>query len=532
MTKRILESMLVAFLAFPSAPLLAQTQTQTTAISASAAAKSAAAGPAYRRDSRGASGATDGPAKSAPDDNPSHKLGSLVVNVDWRFRTEVWDWFQPSSGQNAYAFEHSLLRIGLGQKSENLEWFFEGAQDAILGLPDQAIVPGVQGQLGLGGTYYAANGGGQNNANAFVRQAFIGFKVPVLGKLRLGRFGFLDGAEVIPVDRTLATIVNTRIKQRLIGDFGFSAVGRSFDGAELSVNAGKNNFTLLAARPTRGVFQIDANGELDADLFYGSFTVPVVLRNADGELRIFALGYVDERGNVLKTDNRPLASRAADQYHIRIGTYGADYVYVFRTHDHGIFDFLVWGALQNGSWGLQTQRSEAFVGEFGWQPQLGAISVLHPWLRAGYSYGSGDSNPTDGVHGTFFQVLPTPRAYARFPFYNMMNNEDFFGSAMFRLRHSIAIQSELHALRLANSQDLWYLGGGAFQPHTFGYVGRPSGGSRSLANVWDLSMNVPLGHGFDVTTYYAHAWGKSVIKGIYPLGASAQFGYVETNFHF
>lgn len=478
---------------------------------------------------------TDPPPASAAKPSPQpaqepHKLGPLNLTVNWRFRTEAWDWFEPSlPAQNAYAFEHLLLRIGLGQKSENFEWFFEGAQDAIIELPTTAVLSGRSGQLGLGATYFVANGDGQNNANGFVRQAYLGFTLPATAKLRLGRFTFLDGAEVAPKDKSVATLVNTRVSQRLIGDFGFSAVGRSYDGAQLAFNTSSGNFTLLGARPTRGVYQIDAMGELNVDLFYGAWNVPVSLSNSSGLFRLFSLGYVDERSSVLKTDNRSAALRAVDHQHIRIGTYGADYVHVFRTQNHGQYDFLFWGAVQNGSWGVLTHRAGAFVAEAGWQPE---IHVLNPWFRAGYSYGSGDSNSTDGRQGTFFQVLPTPRPYARFPFYNMMNNEDFFGSSMFRLPHSLVFRSELHALRLANVNDLWYAGGGAFQPHTFGYTGRASGGDRSLANVWDISIDVPLRYGFALTTYYAHAWGKSLVHSIYPAGTNAQFGYVETNFHF
>ena len=483
--------------------------------------------PSAPEKSPGASAAT--PAKGIPSTANSHKLGPLNLTVNWRFRTEAWDWFQPTSGQNAYAFEHSLLRIGIGQKNEAFEWMLEGAQDAIVDLPTGALQPGRPGQLGLGATYFAANGNGQNNVNGFVKQAYMGFKLPANGNLRLGRFVFLDGAEVAPKDKTLATLVNTRITARLIGDFGFSAVQRSFDGVKLAFDAGQSNLTLLGARPTRGVYQIDGMGEVNVDLFYGAYTVPVASHSGAGELRIFSLGYVDERGAVLKTDNRPLAARTADKSHIRIGTYGADYVHVFRTNRSGQFDFLLWGAVQNGSWGVQHHRAGAFAGEFGWQP---AVHALSPWFSAGYSYGSGDSNPADTTHKTFFQVLPTPRLYDRFPFYNMMNNEDFYGTAVFYLPLSLAIRSEIHALRLASAQDLWYGGGGAFQPHTFGYSGRSSGGSRSLANVWDISLDCPLRYGISLTTYYAHAWGKSVVASIYPTGSNAQFGYVETNFRF
>jgi hypothetical protein len=467
--------------------------------------------------------------KPAPSAGSPHKLGPLDFTVNWRFRTEAWDFFEPSKGQNAYAFEHSLLKIGIGQKFEAFEWLVEGAADGIFDLPPSAVQAAPLGQLGLGGTYFAANGNVRNTASGFLKQAYVGFKLPAKGNVRLGRFTFLDGAEIHPKDKTLATLISTRIAQRLIGDFSFSAVQRSFDGMQLGFDAGNSNFTFFGARPTEGVYQMRGMDELDINLFYGAFNLPITTKNNAGELRVFAIGYMDDRAGVLKTDNRSTAVRTADKGQIRIGTYGIDYVHVLHTDHAGQFDVLGWGAFQSGGWGVQTQQAEAAVGEIGWQPP---VPVINPWFSAGYSYGSGDSNPNDNIHGTFFQIMPTPRPYDRFPFYNMMNNEDFYGSATFRLPRSFAVRSELHALRLANAKDLWYGGGGAFQSNTFGYTSRPSGGARSLANVWDVSLDVPLKYGFSITTYYGYAWGKSVIANIFPAGTGAQFGYVETNFRF
>jgi hypothetical protein len=446
---------------------------------------------------------------------------------------EGWDWFEGNSGQNSYAFPHSLLRVAIGQESKRLDWQVEAAQDLILMLPRDAAVAAPQGQLGLGGTYYAANGNGRNNANAFIKQAYVQINHLGQGKLRLGRFEYLDGTEVKPKDATLAALVQTRIAQRLIGNFGWSAVGRSYDGVQFSYNFHQNNVTFLASRPTRGVYQIDGMGELDVDLFYGTLTVPVQYDHGAGEFRAFGVGYVDHRRRLVKTDNRPGTSKCpsvpADCSMIEIGTYGGDYVHVFNTAASGKFNFLVWGAFQTGSWGNLTQRAGAFVGEFGWQPP---VKTLKPWLSAGYSYGSGDGNSTDSVHGTFFQVLPTPRLYARFPFYDMENNEDFYGSLNVRPHAKLAVRSELHALRLADKTDLWYVGGGAFQPKTFGYTGRPSNGNRSLANVWDLSADYQVTRTFAVGLYYGHAWGKAVIASIYPKDRNGQLAYVETNLRF
>jgi len=443
--------------------------------------------------------------KQNPAGTGKHKLGPVEVSVNWRTRAEDWNWFEGNQGSSRYALGDSLLQITVGQTGDRFDWRLEAAQATLLGLPSNAVVPAPQGQLGLGGTYFAANGDQRNNASAFVKQAFVQFKDRGRN-FRIGRFEFFDGLEIQPKDTTLATLVQTRVSQRLIANFGFSAVQRSFDGVQFSWNFGQRNLTLFAARPTAGVFQVDGMCELDIDVYYGAFTLPVESKHGEAELRVFSLGYIDHRTVVAKTDNRPQAARAADHGEIKIGTYGADYLQVFNTMASGKFDFLAWGAIQNGSWGLLTQRSASFVGEFGWQPQ---VRALQPWFSAGYSYGSGDDNPNDSRNTTFFQVLTTPRLYARFPFYNMMNNEDFYATLNLHPSGRLLLRSELHALRLASAADLWYLGGGAFQRQTFGYTGRPSSGNRGLANVWDLSADYQL-RALGAPLFITHTHGARV----------------------
>jgi len=50
-------------------------------------------------------------------------------------------------------------------------------------------------------------------------------------------------------------------------------------------------------------------------------------------------------------------------------------------------------------------------------------SEEYAMVRGG-SFAARENKPSDDQHNTFFQVLPTPRVYARFPFYNLMNNKD------------------------------------------------------------------------------------------------------------
>jgi len=457
------------------------------------------------------------------------KVGSLDLTVTWRSRAELWNWFEGNTGNSDYGLGHSQLRVGIGQKHKRADWFVEIEQPTIFALPDNAVAPAPLGQLGLGGTYYVANGNSTNNASLFLKQAYVQLKDLGKSNVKVGRFEFFDGVEARSSDALVTGIVQTRIAHRLISNFGFTAVQRTFDGAQFQWNSGSHNVTAFGGRPTEGIFQVDGMKEVDVQAYYGAYNKSVKTANGAGSFRVFGIGYIDTRTTVLKTDNRPAAVRAADQNDIKVGTWGADYVHVFHTKDAGTWDVLGWGVVQTGAWGNLTQQAGAFVAEAGWQS---TSSPLKPWISGGYSYGSGDSNPNDTKNGTFFQLLTTPRQYARFPFYNMMNNEDAYATLNIRPAPKLAVRSEFHSLKLANAADLWYAGGGIFQDSTFGFQGRPSNGHADLAAVWDISGDYPLTRHLNLSLYYSYASGGGVISTIYPKNANGQFGYVETTVHF
>ncbi len=447
---------------------------------------------------------------------------SLKVTVSERLRFESWDWFDSSAGDGSYGFLASQLRLGLSQQKKKWAWQVELQQPTLLGLPQNAIAPAPQGQLGLGASYFVANDSQQHAAGVFLKQAFVRFHFQgAASSVRLGRFEFVEGAETSPQDPTLAALKRERIAHRLIGNFAFSHVGRSMDGVHFVRATEATNFTFLGARATEGVFQLDGNGELDVDVLYGALTRRRGRPQA-GEWRVFALHYHDGR-RALKTDNRPAAVRSADTSNLRITTLGAHYVDTFAVGG-GKADVLLWGAAQFGDWGVQRHRAAAIAAEAGYQPPW---DKLKPWIRLGYFRSSGDGDPADGQHSTFFQVLPTPRIYARFPFYNLMNSEDFFAQLWLRPHPRLTLRSDVHGLRLSHRNDLWYLGGGAFQQRSFGYVGRSSGGGRSLATLADVSADYQVSKQFTLSGYLGAALGRRVVSSTYTHGGNARFSYVE-----
>jgi len=459
------------------------------------------------------------------------KLGDITVTGTFRARGYGWNWFEPPSGDSQYAYSGNLLRVNLTEQRKGWEWTAELAAPFLLGLPDNATATAPQGALGLGSNYYSANGNSQYSGMVFPKQLFVRFKglgPSEASSLQLGRFEFNDGAELVPKNATLATLKHDRISQRLIGAFGWSDAGRSFDGVRFSYSKAANDFTVLAATPTRGVFQTDGWGWNRAAFGYAAFTHEWGHGKHAADSRLFVLDYGDWR-DVLKTDNRPTAVRRGDTDNIRVETFGGHSLHAFTTKA-GTIDLLGWGAAQTGRWGTQTQLAYALDFEAGIQPKL--LPRLKPWLRGGFTVGSGDGNPGDSRHGTFFQVLPTPRPYARFPFFNMMNTEDRFGALILRPHAKITVSSEFHALRLSNRNDLWYTGGGVFQPWTFGYTGRATSGRRSLGNLYDTSIEYRATRRTTVTGYFGHAQGLAAIQQIYPNGQNADFGYVEAAFKF
>ena len=442
-----------------------------------------------------------------------------IVSV--RLRAESWDWFD-AGPEGRYALGHALARVGVTQRLGAWQWRVDGGASMMLGLPSDAVRPAPAGQLGLGGTYFAANDQQQSVTAVFLRQAWLRWNRSGHA-VRVGRFDFSDGIERSPKDPTLSALKAQRLGQRLIGPFGFSAVQRGFDGLHYTFDSGDNNFTALAVRPTMGAFRADAQRGLRVDLAYAAFSRGRVGTRTEMDMRLFSMWYADHRGTI-PSDNRVLAKREGDRADISVATIGGHWV-ATRRAGRARVDGLVWGALQGGTWGSQDHGASAVAIEGGVRHEALPWSL---WLRGGWLRASGDNSNADSRHGSFFQVLPTPRIYARFPFYNLMNSSELFVNASANPTKAVGLRAGVHAVSLTEATDLWYLGGGAFDNRAFGYVGRPSSGQRSLAHVADLSATWQASRHIAAELYGATALGGNVISRLYSGSRYARLLYFET----
>lgn len=447
-----------------------------------------------------------------------------------RGRYEVWNFFDPGAvpnGNNDYGFFALKARLGLQYQSRGLEAFLEGQWTHLFGLPDDANAPRPFGDLGLGATFFAHHNK-QNQGRVFLKQAYLRVKdLPLSGfSAKAGRFEYSDGLEVLTGDPTLDWVKRARIGERLIGPFGWAHAGRSFDGFQVAYDVTPFNVTTLVARPTQGGFEVDGGDEISGiDLVGATITVKRSALLPGMEERLFYFFYQDRR-DVPNVSNQPLPRLNQDGLYL--STIGGHLLGGYPLVP-GQMDLLAWGAYQFGAWGPLDQDAFAFAIEGGYQfPKI----PWKPWLRAGYFQSSGDSDQDDGRHETFFQLLPTVRIYAQFPFFNPMNLQDAFVQLLLKPHQKLSVRSDFHWLWLSETSDLWYVGSGATRKNRInGFAGRPSGGDRGLAQLLDLSIGYKATSHVSVNFYYAHAFGGSVVSNIFQ-GTSADFAYLELEVSF
>jgi hypothetical protein len=452
----------------------------------------------------------------------------VTFTLSDRARGEFVDWFEPPpgvahDGAQRYAFFANQLRVGARVTFPFVQVVVEGQDTRLEGLPDDATLAPPQGALGPGAVYFAHTRR-SDQGEPFLKQGFVAVRRAGLSAT-LGRFEYRDGLETIPGDATLAFLKRTRIAERLVGPFDFTHVTRSFDGARVAWDTLDWNATALAVHPTQGGFEVSANRELDEISVAGlALTAKRVPGAPPADLRLFYLYYEDRRRDVAPVDNRPLAVRAADHGTIAVHSIGVHGVTAIDVGP-GVVDLLAWGVVQGGDWGAQDHEAWAWAAEAGYQlPRL----PLAPWLRAGWDRSSGDDDPTDGEHRTFFQLLPTARIYAQLPFFNLMNVSDVFTELILRPHPRVTLRSDWHWLRVTEPRDLWYSGGGASNADIFGFAGAPTGGRRNLAHLVDLSMTWQPLDPLTLGGYYGHAFGGGVVGASFT-GRDADYGFVEAS---
>jgi hypothetical protein len=397
-------------------------------------------------------------------------------------RVESWSFFEPAEGGGDPTYSMLGNRATLGMRVESRRLAVQGSLQyaQMVGLPRQSIGPGP---LGPGPVFYIS----AENSRAFqlyFKTLSLRLKniVPRLS-LEFGRM-------------TYESSEHTPFAARLIGNAEWSMFERAFDGARLDYQGPAWRVHGSFVMPTQGVFEESASPTIGR--------VQVTSASASrGGWEAFAHSYRDRRAIGGRVDNTGARSPHAD---ITLQTVGSALTRTVL----GV-DVHLWGALQRGDWYGDDHRAWSTSAEARYQwTHIPAA----PSISAGALQASGDEDPNDSTHGTFFPMVPTTTPSVLAATYAQMNFRDLYVRGSATPHDRLLLSAEVHRLSLAYRQDRWYSGSGAtaFAGAYFGYSSRPSTLATNLGTFVQLAAESPLTTNWRLTATAGFIRGGDVVR--------------------
>ena len=466
--------------------------------------------------------ATQTPQPSSPVD----PVATTWYARNWT-RAELWHFFEPPAGggNNEYVYAANRLQLGVRRSAPRFDLTAALQYVQFGGLPSDAVGPGP---LGLGAVYFA-HANRSDSHQVYLRYLNIRLKDLLPGmSVQAGRMAYSSGGESASGDPKIEAVKRQRVDARLVGEFEWSIYQRAYDGIRVDLTRPGWSSTFLGFRPTQGGFEDAAGASMsDVTVLGGNATIkPRALRRGV-EWQAFGFRYLDDRHVAARPDN---SGRPAERIDVAVNTFGTTLVAASEPRNGRQWDALLWIVGQTGSWFGQTHRASSVAAELGHQ---WTMAGWRPWLRAGILRASGDDDPTDDRHGTFFQMLPTVRRYSQTAAHSQMNSTDVFVHALLRPTDPLTIRVDVHRVGLASSRDQWYFGSGATQSRgtLFGFSTRPSNGSTHLGTIVEGSADYVVSPHWTIGVYTGVIHGGDVVRRSFD-GRTMAFGFLESTVQF
>lgn len=414
----------------------------------------------------------------------------IDLGATLRVRTEAWDAFADDT--DWFTGTRTRLRLSYGWAGRLL----------VAGEFQDVQLHGMSADgSGADLNYRNANDAASHASGDALRTLLVEVRPTETSFVRVGRQDVKLGQEVLYPEANWRYLKTARLGERLVGTVGWSHVERAYDGAAAGWNVAGVQLFGFGARPTTGVFDAETGYRPLHDVVLGGATVTVARGTLlpSSELGLFALHYRDDR----PADEGGLPDEVA------LSTFGAHWLGVYALGP-GNADVLLWGALQYGRYDGLDQSAGAGAVELGYQlPSVFA----KPWLRAGVNLATGDGDPGDGDHDTFFNLMPTNHLYYGFiDQLALQNLTNWFVQLRAAPHEKVSLNLFVHWFRLADADDARYAGTGAFSDEAFGYVARPSLGYRHVATEYDAVATIALHPSATLELGYAWMHGGAMFR--------------------
>jgi len=201
---------------------------------------------------------------------------------------------------------------------------------------------------------------------------------------------------------------------------------------------------------------------------------------------------------------------------LRINTTGINLVGAYKAGT-GEVDLLLWLAFQFGDFGNESQKALAFIAETGYQF---VQTPWKPWIRVGFAYASGDGDPDDSNHGTFFNYVPTNHKFYGYVDANAFSNLiDAYMQFLISPHKRVKFAVDGHLFWLASDDEVWIGGSGPFNDSVFGYAFRnPAEGNdieQNLGGEMDLTLIVKTLDYLTLQFGYSHFFGGNGVSAVF-----------------
>ena len=323
--------------------------------------------------------------------------------------------------------------------------------------------------------------------------------------------------------------------ERLVGAFAWNNIGRVFDAAKVRWQNewfGADFFTGRVVIPEDGEFNV-AN---DYDWFSGVYVNLTKIPKHLLDLYFFSRNASDQAIAAEPSPQAPQPS-ARDIY-----TFG--FRFKSKPGELGNWDYYAESAYQFGDFQDRRLPDMPRLDHEAWMAVVGGGYTINnvwakPRLGIEYSYGSGDSDSTDGDHGTFENLFPTNhKFYGYMDFVSLQNIQDLRGILTLKPHPRLTLNIEGHGFWLADTSDNFYTVGGAPRGNTGPTAGDNYGVNPGYDSFVGTEVNVIASYAAtrfaQLEAGYGHFFrGEYVKQSLNTIGSQdANWFYLQATFTF
>lgn len=272
---------------------------------------------------------------------------------------------------------------------------------------------------------------------------------------------------------------------RVLGNFVWSNVGRTFDGGRFMWDTDEIHIETIAARVDEDGFTgDDGSDNSDENMYAGQFAFKKLIPGALLELMYISRIDEDTDSNIAVASGYSVPGSESVEVH--------DFGFRLdgKVPNLDAIDYTLEMHGQFGDFGDQTQKAYAVAAKAGytfkdmnWKPRFGVE----------YAHASGDDDPTDNDHETFDNLYPTNHMNGIYGFADLVswqNMHDFRVNAKVTPTNKLTAQVDFHYFLLDQAEDGWYLASAALA------TPRPAGGyddnDDELGQEVDLTVSYQL----------------------------------------